>query len=200
MHVSLTDSSSLFSFLPNLLFPRALWKTDVFTTAGDEAFRRLRQQQDRVAQGPNWNTNAIAPAEESNGVSKDKDKNEANSATAAASVAAPKPAHHATRHSDEDVRRRHCKGEVLVLGANGISIEALPSNARKPMFNSEEERKRLGRKVASMEVGTSFGQVGLLNRTPRSATCISEGATMLVCDKAVCTYGQRVSGLVYFLR
>ena len=74
---------------------------------------------------------------------------------------------------------------MLVLGANGISIETLPSNARRPMFHSEEERKRLGRKVASLESGTSFGQVGLLNRTPRSATCVSEGATLLVCDKTL---------------
>ena len=102
-----------------------------------------------------------------------------------ASLKAKKLQHQLDRHSDEEVRRSHCKGEVLVLGANGTSIEPLPVAARRSVYHTEEHRKRLGRKVATMGKGSSFGQVGLLNRSVRSATIVSEGSRLLVIGKSV---------------
>ena len=97
----------------------------------------------------------------------------------------PKAEHHDTRRDEEEIRRRHCQGEILVLGKNGLFIEALPSSSRFPHYHTKDERKRLGIEVARMQVKDSFGQVALLNRTPRSASALSESCLLLRCDKAL---------------
>ena len=74
----------------------------------------------------------------------------------------------ADRNSVDDVRARHCQGEVLVLGSNGLFIEVLPDHARFPLYRAAAERKLLGVTVSNMNRGNSFGQVGLLNKSPRS--------------------------------
>jgi len=74
----------------------------------------------------------------------------------------------ADRNSVDDVRARHCQGEVLVLGGNGLFIEVLPDHARFPLYCAAAERELLGVVVSNMNRGNSFGQVGLLNKSPRS--------------------------------
>ena len=66
------------------------------------------------------------------------------------------------------MRARHCQGEVLVLGGNGLFIEVLPDHARFPLYCAAAERELLGVVVSNMNRGNSFGQVGLLNKSPRS--------------------------------
>ena len=62
------------------------------------------------------------------------------------------------RQNEDDTRRRHCQGEVLVLGVNGVFIEVLPDASKFSHYNTKDERKVLGVQVAVMSVGQSFGQ------------------------------------------
>jgi CRP-like cAMP-binding protein len=93
--------------------------------------------------------------------------------------------HKFDRHDESKIRKRHCQGDVLKLGEDGVHIENLPLNAKYKHYYSKTERKRLGKIVASMEIGSSFGQVGLLNKSPRSGTSLSENCLLLCLDKNV---------------
>jgi CRP-like cAMP-binding protein len=96
-----------------------------------------------------------------------------------------KTTHKEDRHDATATRRRHCQGEVLKLGQNGIFIEALPESFKYNVHATKSERAQLGTHVATMEGGSSFGQVGILNKSPRSATSLSEGCLLLCLSKPV---------------